>query len=139
MSGKRRSQSNIRHTLRVSTLQVKGEGIRQKKKIANKMLIIAMEEDREREKALRSGGLSLLMFIATAVLAHGISKLGESVAVREAGLHFGHLQTALVFGLVLAMLLAISVAFSICHYTRKDHIMFRDSRSMADLPDDIPT
>ncbi|GFO14113.1 hypothetical protein PoB_004061800 [Plakobranchus ocellatus] len=32
MSGKRRSQSNIRHTLSTSTLQVKGEGIRQKKK-----------------------------------------------------------------------------------------------------------
>ncbi|GFS19030.1 hypothetical protein ElyMa_003278300 [Elysia marginata] len=88
---------------------------------------------------LSSGGLSILMFIATAVLAHGISKLGKSVAVKEAGLHFGQLETAVVFGMILAMLLAVSVAFSVCHYRRNDHIMFRDSRSMTDLPDDIPT
>lgn len=88
---------------------------------------------------LSSGSLSVLMFIATAVLAHGLSNLGKSVAVKEAGLHFGQLETAVVFGLILAMLLATSVAFSLCHYRRSDHIMFHDSRSMTDLPDDIPT
>ena len=36
------------------------------------------------------------MFIATAVLAHGITKLGKSVAVKEAGLDFGNLETAVV-------------------------------------------
>ncbi|XP_005107697.1 uncharacterized protein LOC101848610 [Aplysia californica] len=87
-----------------------------------------------------NGVLSLLMFIAAIVLSHTLSKLGKSQGVREAGISFGSLQTALVFGIALAMLFALSAAFAVCFYRKRSDFMLNDSRTtMADLPDDIPT
>ncbi|XP_059175641.1 uncharacterized protein LOC131955511 [Physella acuta] len=86
-----------------------------------------------------SSSMSLLTFIASVVLAHSLSNLGKSLAVREAGLNFSALQSALVFGIALALLFAVSAAFAVCFYKKKNEMMMGDPRNMADLPDDIPT
>ncbi|CAG5119998.1 unnamed protein product [Candidula unifasciata] len=86
-----------------------------------------------------SSSLSLLLFIAAVILAHSLSSLGKSLAVREAGLGFAAFQATLVFSLALAVLFAVSAAFAFCYYRRKSDYMMSDSRNMADLPDDIPT
>ncbi|BFY99321.1 hypothetical protein BsWGS_02360 [Bradybaena similaris] len=86
-----------------------------------------------------SSSLSVLTFIASAILAHSLSNLGKSLAVREAGLKFTALQATLIFGLVLAMLLAVSAAFAFCYCRKNSGYTTNDSRTMTDLLDDIPT
>lgn len=44
-----------------------------------------------------------------------------------------------VFGIALALLFAVSAAFAVCFYKKKNEMMMGDPRNMADLPDDIPT
>lgn len=58
--------------------------------------------------------LSVLTFVASAILAHSLSNLGKSLAVREAELKFTALQATLVN----VRLRIQAVVTVVCHYTK---------------------
>ncbi|KAL8582077.1 hypothetical protein ACOMHN_003998 [Nucella lapillus] len=85
------------------------------------------------------GMLSCMVLLSAVILAISLGKLGNSVAVQEAGLVFHGVEAALAFGFMGGVCLVCSTWFAFRTKLMEGQIPSEQTRSIAELPGDIPT
>ncbi|KAK7100388.1 hypothetical protein V1264_023350 [Littorina saxatilis] len=85
------------------------------------------------------GVLSTLLLLSSVILAVSLTKLGGSTAVQEAGLLFHSMESGLAFGFMVSACMVCSTWFAFRAKMVEGEIPPEQSRSIAELPGDIPT
>ncbi|XP_076440858.1 uncharacterized protein LOC143280649 [Babylonia areolata] len=85
------------------------------------------------------GLLSTLVLLSSVILGVSLTKLGNSTAIKEAGLVFHSMEAALAFGFMAGACLLCSTWFACRAKMMEGEIPAEQTRSIAELPGDIPT
>ncbi|KAK7490444.1 hypothetical protein BaRGS_00018230 [Batillaria attramentaria] len=83
--------------------------------------------------------LGVLVLLSSVILGVSLAQLGSSTAVKEAGLSFHSMEAGLAFGFIGSACLVCSTWFAFRARMIESDIPVEQTRSIADLPGDIPT
>ncbi|XP_025110446.1 uncharacterized protein LOC112573944 [Pomacea canaliculata] len=86
-----------------------------------------------------SGLLCALLLLSSVVLGVSLAQLGNSISVKEAELSFRTMEGALALGLICSICLICSTVFAFRARLVEGEIPSEQTRSIAELPGDIPT